>query len=199
MTTGLTGQSGERPSTGCAGTKARFLTGFAEKQSHREGVQRASREAHYGFSVALLLGEPGVGIFLCSTHGDAGRSPDCPAGLTEAERRLFQLAVFRRAQYLSQHPMIRAYAQKHTAYTLKRIAESLAAAGRYLDASSFAREALRAGPTLKWTGYTAWLTVRALLEAMAAENRATGRTNPPGPLGRQSLHSPSASQSKRDS
>ena len=30
------------------------------------------------FSVALLLGEPGVEIFLCSTHGDAGRSPDCP-------------------------------------------------------------------------------------------------------------------------
>ena len=94
---------------------------------------------------------------------DPARKSSMTTGLTEAERRLFQLAVFRRAQYLARHPMIRAYAQKHTSYTLKRIAESLAGAGRYVDASSYAREALRAGPTLKWTGYTAWLTLRALL------------------------------------
>ncbi len=37
----------------CAGTKARFLTEFAEKQSHREGFQGTSRKAHYGFSVVL--------------------------------------------------------------------------------------------------------------------------------------------------
>ena len=36
-------------------------------------------------------------------------------------------------------------------------------AGRFVDASSYAREALRAGPTLKWIGYTAWLSLRALL------------------------------------
>jgi glycosyltransferase involved in cell wall biosynthesis len=98
---------------------------------------------------------------------DPARKSSMTTGLTETERRLFQLAVFRRAQYLARHPMIRAYAQKHTAYTLKQIAESLAAAGRYLDASSYAREALRAGTTLKWIGYTAWLTVRALLSVRA--------------------------------
>jgi hypothetical protein len=96
---------------------------------------------------------------------DPARKSSMTTGLTEAERRLFQLAVFRRSQYLARHPMIRAYAQKHTAYTLKRIAESLAEAGRYVDAASYAREALRNGPTLKWTGYTAWLTLRALFDA----------------------------------
>jgi glycosyltransferase involved in cell wall biosynthesis len=95
---------------------------------------------------------------------DPARKSSITTGLTETERRQFQLAVFRRAQYLAGHPMIRAYAQKHTAYTLKRIAESLAEAGRYADAASYAREALRAGPTLKWTGYTTWLTLWALLK-----------------------------------
>jgi glycosyltransferase involved in cell wall biosynthesis len=95
---------------------------------------------------------------------DPAQKSSMTTGLTEAERRLFQLSVFRRAQHLARHPMIRLYAQKHSAYTLKRIAKSLAEAGRYVDAASYAREALRAGPTLKWTGYTAWLTFWALLE-----------------------------------
>ena len=65
----------------CAGTKARFLTEFTEEQSHREGFQCAARKAHYGFSAALLLGELGVGIFLCSTHGDAGPFARLPCSL----------------------------------------------------------------------------------------------------------------------
>jgi glycosyltransferase involved in cell wall biosynthesis len=94
---------------------------------------------------------------------DPAEKSSMTTGLTE--RRLSQLAVFSRAQYLARHPMIRAYALKKTAYTLKRIAESLAGVGRYVDAASYAREALRADPTLTWTGYTAWLTLRALLKS----------------------------------
>ena len=59
---------------------------------------------------------------------DPARKSSMTTGLTE--RRLSQLAVFSRAQYLARHPMICAYAQKHTSYTLKRIAEFLAGAGR---------------------------------------------------------------------
>lgn len=88
------------------------------------------------------------------------------------DRHLSQLAVFSRAQYLARHPMIRAYAQERTAYTLKQIAESLAGVGRYVDAAFYAREALRADPTLKWTGYTAWLTLRALLKRSGLERDA---------------------------
>jgi TolB-like protein len=94
---------------------------------------------------------------------DPAEKSSMTTGLTE--RRLSQLAVFSRAQYLARHPVIRAYALKNTSYTLRQIAESLAVAGRYVDAASYAREALRAGPTLKWTGYTAWLTLRALLKS----------------------------------
>jgi hypothetical protein len=54
------------------GTKARFLTEFAEKQSHRETVMRFARSAPEALSVALLLGEPGVEFFLCCRHRDAG-------------------------------------------------------------------------------------------------------------------------------
>jgi glycosyltransferase involved in cell wall biosynthesis len=96
---------------------------------------------------------------------DPAENSSMTKGLTEW--RLSQLAVFSRAQYLARHPMIRAYALKNTADTLKRIAESLAGVGRYVDAASYAREALRADPTLRWTGYTAWLTLRALLKVRA--------------------------------
>ena len=64
------------------------------------------------------------------------------------------------------------------AATLKRIAESLAEAERYVDAASYAREALRAGPTLKWTGYTAWLTFRALLEGVSGRVTDGGFRDP---------------------
>jgi glycosyltransferase involved in cell wall biosynthesis len=109
---------------------------------------------------------------------DPTKRSSMTTGLTEAERRLFQLSVFRRAQVLARNPMIRSYAQKHTAYTLKRIAESLAEAERYVDAASYAREALRAGPTLKWTGYTAWLTFRALLEGVSGRVTDGGFRDP---------------------
>lgn len=94
--------------------------------------------------------------------------------LSETERRLFQLSVFRRAEYLSRHRLIRSYGRQHRAYTLKRISESLAAAGRHVDAASYAREAFVAGPTFKWAGYTAWRILRALV------SRSAGPGMPPG-------------------
>ncbi|MGH7069273.1 MAG: glycosyltransferase family 2 protein [Acetobacteraceae bacterium] len=106
---------------------------------------------------------------------DPARRSSMTTGLTEVERRLFQLAVFHRVQYLARHPAIRAHARRQTAYTLKRIAEALAGDGRYVDAVSYGREALGAGPTLKWAGYTAWLSCCALLRA----NRA-GISKDPG-------------------
>lgn len=82
--------------------------------------------------------------------------------LSDIERRIFQLKVFDRALHLVSNPAIRAHALQHKGYTLKRIAESLANAGRYHEAAHYAREALRSGFTIKWAGYTAWLTLRAL-------------------------------------
>lgn len=81
--------------------------------------------------------------------------------LSEVERRLFQLTVFRRAQYLARHPAIRARARRNYGYALKRIAEALAATERQAEAAQFAREALSVSPTVRWAGYTAWLTLRA--------------------------------------
>jgi hypothetical protein len=41
------------PEPVCRAGKQGFNTEFAEKQSHREGFECASRNAHYGFSVVL--------------------------------------------------------------------------------------------------------------------------------------------------
>jgi len=82
---------------------------------------------------------------------------------SEFERRLAQLRLLDRAILSSRHAAIRAYGRRHKAYTLKRIAESLAAAGRHADAVFYAREALGAGPTTKWAAYTAWRTLKQAL------------------------------------
>jgi glycosyltransferase involved in cell wall biosynthesis len=83
---------------------------------------------------------------------------------SEFERRLSQIRLLDRAIYFSRHAAIRAYARRHKAYTLKRIAASLVAAGRHADAVFYAREALGAGPTAKWAAFTAW---RILIHALA--------------------------------
>lgn len=90
----------------------------------------------------------------------AGRS-NVTTGLSELERRLFQIRALDRAALFARHPGIRAHGRRHKAYALKRIAECLAASGRTAEASWYAREALGAGPTFKWAGYTAWLWLRA--------------------------------------
>jgi glycosyltransferase involved in cell wall biosynthesis len=93
---------------------------------------------------------------------DPRKSENVTTRLSEIERRTFQLTVFERASLNSRNPSIRAYAQRHRAYTLKRLAEACASAGRHADAARYAREALRAGPTIKWAGYTVWRTMRGL-------------------------------------
>jgi glycosyltransferase involved in cell wall biosynthesis len=81
---------------------------------------------------------------------------------TELERRLSQLRVLDRAIIFSQHAAIREYGRRYKTYTLKRIAELLAADGRPTEAAFYAREALGARPTVKWAAYTAWRTLRGL-------------------------------------
>ena len=96
---------------------------------------------------------------------DPNRAVNVTTLFSEFERRLTQLRLLDRAIYLSRHATIRAYARRHKAYTLKRIAKSLVAAGRHTEAAFYAREALGAGPTAKWAAYTAW---RMLRQAMAS-------------------------------
>ena len=73
----------------------------------------------------------------------------------EIRRRLDQLRIFEKASLFAAHPAIRAHGRQHQGYTLKRIAEALAAANDYRAAAFYARQALGAAPTLKWAAYTA--------------------------------------------
>ena len=100
--------------------------------------------------------------------------PTKRANLTTAhsdfERFLFQLRLLDRAILFSRHAAIRAYGRRHKAHTLKRIAEALAAAGRHAEAAYYARQALGAGPTVKWAGYTAWRTLRQALAGTSSSD-----------------------------
>jgi glycosyltransferase involved in cell wall biosynthesis len=75
--------------------------------------------------------------------------------ISDLERRLFQMRTLDRAALLASHPAIRAHGRQHKAYALKKIAEALAHDGRNVSAAFYAREALGAGPTFKWTAYAA--------------------------------------------
>jgi glycosyltransferase involved in cell wall biosynthesis len=104
---------------------------------------------------------------------DPSKAASMTTALSEIERRLIQLWVFQRARYLSRHPAIRAHARLHEGYTLKRIAQAYARAGRHVEAAVYARDALRTAPTVKWAGYTAWRTLRALTGTLSPSPRPT--------------------------
>jgi glycosyltransferase involved in cell wall biosynthesis len=104
---------------------------------------------------------------------DPLKTASITTALSEIERRLFQLMVFQRARYLSRHPAIRAHARLHEGYTLKRIAEAYAGAGRHVEAAYYAHDALRTVPTVKWAGYTAWRALRALADPLSSGPRAS--------------------------
>ena len=93
-----------------------------------------------------------------------GRTASVTTSHSEFEKRLSQLRLLDRAIFSSQHAAIRAHSRRNKAYTLKRIARSLAAAGRHADAAFYAREALGAGPTMKWALYTTWCMLRGLTD-----------------------------------
>lgn len=93
---------------------------------------------------------------------DPAKVANVTTALSEVEKRLFQTRVFDRAALFANHPGIRAHGRRHKAYALKKIALSLVAAGRLTEAAFYAREALGAGPNVKWAAYTAWRTLSAV-------------------------------------
>jgi len=106
---------------------------------------------------------------------DPAASASMTTGLSELQRRLFQLRVFDKAALFASHPAIRAYGRRHRGYTLKRIAEELAKGNDYGAAYHYARTALGALPTAKWAAYTAALGVKAALQA---RRRTLGKSQP---------------------
>jgi glycosyltransferase involved in cell wall biosynthesis len=95
---------------------------------------------------------------------DPAKTANVTTALSELDRRLYQLRLLDRAILFAQNPAIRAYARRHKAYTLKRMAQALDSSNRRGEAAFYAREGLGAGPTLKWAAYAAWQGLRALAE-----------------------------------
>lgn len=96
---------------------------------------------------------------------DPAAKRNVSTALSTTNKRLHQLRLLAKASLFSRHAMVRRFALLHRGYTLKRLAEELAAQGRYAEASCYAREALGAAPTAKWLAYTLYLHGRRLLKA----------------------------------
>ena len=101
------------------------------------------------------------------TVPDPTKKLNSTTSLSELERRLQQLRVFDKAILFASHPAIQALGRRQKGYTLKHIAVILAARNHHRAAAYYAREALGAGPTLKWAGYTA---LRLLASAKKERN-----------------------------
>jgi glycosyltransferase involved in cell wall biosynthesis len=108
---------------------------------------------------AIMLLSPAV----VSRHNipNPASAASMTTSLSEVQRRLLQLRVFEKASLFAEHPEIRNHGRQYQGYTLKRIAEALAAAGDRGSAAYYARLALAAAPTMKWCGYAAGLMFRS--------------------------------------
>lgn len=109
---------------------------------------------------AVMLLSPAV----VSRHNipDPAKAASMTTSLSEVQRRLLQLRVFEKATLFAEQPEIRSHGRQYHGYTLKRIAEALAAAGDRRSAAYYGRLALAAAPTLKWSAYAAALVVRSV-------------------------------------
>ncbi len=113
----------------------------------------------------LMLHHPAV----VARHNipDPAKGASMTTSLAALDRWLYQLRALDKAALFAAHPAIRAHARRHRGYTLKRIAEALRAEGRWQSAAHYARQALGAGPTLKWLAFTAYCTALGLLRGEA--------------------------------
>lgn len=92
---------------------------------------------------------------------DPAGASSMTTSLSGIERRLYQLRVFDKAALFAKRREIREHGRRYKVYTLKRIAELLSALGEFKDAAFYAREALGAAPTLKWSVYSCYLSLKA--------------------------------------
>ncbi len=93
---------------------------------------------------------------------DPGKKDNMTTVLSDVERRLIQLRVFDKIAVFTHDPRIKAYGRRNKGFTLKKLTEALAAAGRVGDAAFYAREAQAVLPTLKWSAYSTWLACSSL-------------------------------------
>ena len=109
---------------------------------------------------------------------DPAKAASMTTSLCEVQRRLFQLRVFEKASLFSAHVAIRAHGWRYKGYTLKRIAEALAARGHYRTAAYYAREALGAAPTVNWAAYTLYTSAKMRSACREAISRFRARKTP---------------------
>lgn len=85
-------------------------------------------------------------------------------------KMLFRLNVLDKAMMFIAQPDIRRMAERHKIYTLKRIAESLAAEGRFAESRYYASEACIRPFDIKWRAYALYLAARAALSNTSQES-----------------------------
>jgi len=78
---------------------------------------------------------------------DPARGDNMSTAMGQIDRHIFQLRVLDKAICFSTHASLRAYARRHKAYTLQRLAAAVSQAGRPREAFYYAREAMLLRPS----------------------------------------------------
>lgn len=108
----------------------------------------------------IILYFPGI----TSRHNapDPAETANMSTVISGLQKLLFRSYVLDKAVLFSQSHEIREMASRNKAFTLKHIAETLSADGRFREAACYAREALAEGLTLKWLAYVFYVSARSV-------------------------------------
>lgn len=83
---------------------------------------------------------------------DKTKSANMTTAISVYQRLNYQIYVLNKAAMLARHPLIVRHARQHKVYSLKKVAEAMAAEGRYADAVYFSSQALFMDGSWKWWG-----------------------------------------------
>jgi glycosyltransferase involved in cell wall biosynthesis len=91
---------------------------------------------------------------------DPGKANNMSTMLAEVTKHNLQFRLLTKANCFSAHPQIRQHARRHMVFALKKLAEGLAAEGRYSEAVFYARLAFGGRPAPKWAAFMLLLLLR---------------------------------------
>ncbi len=120
-----------------------------DRDLYLRAVDRAERILYAGCSVARHnVPDPAQGTAMSTS-------------ISVLQKQLYQLRVFEKSILFARQPCVAAHAAEAKSFVQRHLATTLAEQGRRALAARYAREALGGRFSLKWLGYSLWLSLRA--------------------------------------
>lgn len=95
---------------------------------------------------------------------DVAKRTNMSTMASDIDKKLYQMRVYDKGIALAQQKATVQHCRRGKVYELKHASSILARQHRYVPALHYAREALCSGFTLRWLGYTAYLSFKALVQ-----------------------------------